>query len=309
MTRARQVAVLVPALVPIAAALVLLQIVEPFPRGWLDPDNPHFWANILRVVAFVLGVVSLGLIYYVMVKATMAESALPEIRRRKKLYDHLTLVACGVGLVVVAVLFYIRSRIDESLSLATPFVLAGLIVTGIALWFMLQYENQRILRHHRELEGDDPADGGESVSKETNENSLQQERDVKQIAAVAVLFVIVVAAFLLQLIAYLDSQEALKQSRQNNKELRRTNDDLKAVVKENRRLALLGKQSHDAHCQRRFLLVSDIRRTRALLRGNPDTVFGIPASLIRAGLRDDETLLRALSSLDCRGVPPLQGSP
>lgn len=135
---------MVVAILPILAGALLVQFTEPFPGDWLSYTNPHFWANMLRAITFFLGGAILGLIAYTMVKSIWAEGTVTGGHPRKKLYNHVTLVASGHGLLIVTLLFYVRERINLPLSPATPLALVGLVLTIIALRLMISYQNSRL---------------------------------------------------------------------------------------------------------------------------------------------------------------------
>lgn len=148
MSRTRRLTLYAIACLPVLAGMVLVEFAEPFPADWLNPDNPHYWANVLRALAFLLGGVVLGMIAYVMAKSIAAETKVSGGHPRVKLYNHVTLVALGHGVLMVTLLFYIRERVNQPLSPATPVAISGLALTIFALSQMLSYQNSRLRKFH-----------------------------------------------------------------------------------------------------------------------------------------------------------------
>lgn len=136
------------AVAPIFIGALLVQASEPFPHDMLHPSNPQFWANVLRVCTFFSGGVILGLIAYVMALAIRAETTVSGGHPRVLLYQHVSYIAFGHGVLIVGLLFFIRERINQPLSPATPVVVLGLVLTTWALVRMLAYQNSRLRRHH-----------------------------------------------------------------------------------------------------------------------------------------------------------------
>lgn len=133
---------------PTLIAVGAVESTEPFPHGWLDHANLHFGANVLRAVAFVIGGFVLGMIGYVVLRGRNAERSVSGGHPRRRLYQHVTVIAFSQGLLVTTVLFYIRDRINDPLSPGTPLALVGLfgVIGGLAL--MLSYQNSRLRNFH-----------------------------------------------------------------------------------------------------------------------------------------------------------------
>jgi hypothetical protein len=136
------------ALIPTVLASLTVLVVEPLPHHWLSPSNPHFAANLLRAFVFFLGGSVIGLVSYVMVKATVAEATVTGGHPRRKLYRHVSAISFGHGILMVALLFFVRERINNPLSPATPVVLVGFAATLYALREMLGYQNSRLREFH-----------------------------------------------------------------------------------------------------------------------------------------------------------------
>jgi hypothetical protein len=136
------------ALMPTAFAFALLQLSEPLPRHWLDPAAPYYWENVVRAFVLLLGGLTLGMISFTMLMSIRAEATVTGGHPRKKLYNHVTFIALGHGILMVTLLFYVRGRVDLPLSPATPFALVGLVCTIVALALMLSYQNSRLKRFH-----------------------------------------------------------------------------------------------------------------------------------------------------------------
>jgi hypothetical protein len=136
------------AFLPMTAAVVLVQATEPFPKHWLDPSNDHFAANLLRAISFFCGGVLIGVVCYTMWRAILSENSVTGGHPRRKLYQHIIALACGTGLMIVSVLFYIRERINFGLSPATPVVLASFVLTFYGLGRMIAYQNSRLRSFH-----------------------------------------------------------------------------------------------------------------------------------------------------------------
>lgn len=152
--------------VPSVAAWLVIQLSEPFPHGWLDPSNPQIWPNRLRAFAFLLGGAILALVAYVMLRSVRAEDTVSGGHPRRKLYQHISLISLGHGLLMMTLLFYIRDRINDSLSPGTPFALSGMLFTIVALQRLLSYQNSRLHRYHSAkqvigtIRNRDPSDDG-----------------------------------------------------------------------------------------------------------------------------------------------------
>lgn len=148
MTRTRSVVYVLVGMLPMVAAFVLLLVVEPFPSDWLDPANEHYWANLLRAFALLVGGVVLGLIAYTMVRSVYAEDTVTGGHPRKLLYRHVTVIASAHGFLVLTLLFYVRERVNHQLSAATPVAFIGLFGTIYALALMIGYQNSRLRKFH-----------------------------------------------------------------------------------------------------------------------------------------------------------------
>lgn len=134
--------------IPATVGLLGVMLSEPFPHGWLSASNPHYWPNLLRAATFMIGGVILALVSYTMLHSVTAETGVTGGHPRRRLYQHITLISLGHGLLVLTLMFYVRDRINQPLSPATPFAVAGLIVTVVALQRMLAYQNSRLRRFH-----------------------------------------------------------------------------------------------------------------------------------------------------------------
>lgn len=148
MTRTRGGLYVLISALPIIAAFLVIQAVEPFPRHWLDPTNRHYWANLMRAFALLNGGLILGMIVYTMVRAVTAESTVTGGHPRKLLYRHVTVIASSHGFLILTLMFYIRGRVDQPLSFATPVAFLGLWGTIYALAMMIAYQNSRLRRFH-----------------------------------------------------------------------------------------------------------------------------------------------------------------
>lgn len=136
------------AFTPIIVAFTLVQITEPFPRGWLSSVNPHFWPNVIRALTFGFAGVVLGMITYTLLRSIGAERTVSGGHPRKRLYQHVTVISVAHGFLIATLLFYIRERVNNDLSPATPVALVGLIGTFAALALMLSYQNSRLRTFH-----------------------------------------------------------------------------------------------------------------------------------------------------------------
>jgi hypothetical protein len=133
---------------PIFAAFIFVQLAEPFPHGWLQTSNPHYWPNLLRSFTFLLGGGIIGMVVYTMVQAIGAESSVTGGHPRVVLYRYVSVIAGSHGMLMLTLMFYVRERINAPLSPATPFALAGMLATVYALLLMLKYQNSRLRRFH-----------------------------------------------------------------------------------------------------------------------------------------------------------------
>lgn len=144
MGKSRSLIYVVAAFAPMVFAVVLVAVAEPFPSGWLDPSNPHYWPNLLRAFTFLCGGIALGMIGYTMTMAVRVESKVMAGHPRKLLYRHVTFISVAHAALLLTMLFYIRDRIDRQLSPATPLALVALMGTIYALALMIQYQGSRL---------------------------------------------------------------------------------------------------------------------------------------------------------------------
>lgn len=71
---------------------------------------------------------------------------------------------------------------------------------------------------------------------------------------------------------------------------------------QNRQLAVQGKEAHDGLCALKRDYEQRIEASLKFLRENPKGIPGIPASLIRNTVRNQQATLDALARLRCRPV-------
>lgn len=133
---------------PVIAAVLIVQAAEPLPANWLDPTNPHYWANLLRAFAFLNGGLVVGMVVYTMARSVDAEQTVTGGHPRRLLYRHVTIIAAAHGLLILTLLFYVRDRINAPLSPGTPLSLLGMFATQYALALMMSYQNSRLRRFH-----------------------------------------------------------------------------------------------------------------------------------------------------------------
>lgn len=143
-----RVVLVVVTLVPLATGVGLLAVFRPPPSDWLTPGNPDYWPNVLRAFTFLLGGMGLGMIGYTMGCAMVTERTVRDGHPRRKLYYHITVIACAHGLLLDSLLFYVRARIDSPLSPATPVAFLAVVLTVVGLALMIAYQNSRLRSYH-----------------------------------------------------------------------------------------------------------------------------------------------------------------